>query len=94
MLRKWLLRPVLNKLNNLGSFIMSALSDIVTKIVSDIDAKLETLNGQLTAKDAQIANLTTQLADAVAKLDAQAADLVDVDASIAALTTADAKLNP
>lgn len=60
---------------------MSAILDIANKVSADIDAKLL----QVAAKDAQIADLTAQLA-------AAQANAADTDAAIAVLTDADNKL--
>lgn len=78
--RTWLFLIFLH--NQLKEDIMSALTDIVNKLVTDTAARLAADKAASDAKDATIADLQTQLATAQA-------NEADVTAAIASLTTLD-----
>lgn len=97
MLRKWLLRPVLDKINILGRIIMSTLDDlqaVATRISVDIDTALASKDAQIGALTAQAATDATTIASLQAQLSAFQNDAVVIDTVVSVLEAADAKLAP
>lgn len=78
--RWFLIRPVIFAIERLEHKIMSALSDIVAKTISDAQSAIA-------SRDAQIAALTTENASLKA-------DSADAEAAVTALTQFDTTLMP